>query len=33
MATDYDAPRKRDEDTPEDSIEELKSRRKESEDA
>ena len=31
MATDYDAPRKRDEDTPEDSIEELKSRRKESE--
>lgn len=33
MATDYDAPRKRDEEPPEESIEELKSRRKDSEEA
>lgn len=33
MATDYDAPRKRDEETPEESLEELKSRRKDSGDA
>ena len=33
MATDYDAPRKRDEENPEESIEELKTQRKNSEDA
>ena len=33
MATDYDAPRKRDEETPEESLEELKSRRKDPGDA
>lgn len=33
MATDYDAPRKRDEENPEESLEELKTQRKNSEDA